>query len=151
MQGETGAGRLAERKGRAGVVDVMVRQDDPVKPLGIVPLRLQKAKDGAKAPRISRVDDGRPFAAFIEVAVSAADARDPLDHIRLALLWSFGSVDARLGHLDRRRRRELDVRLGRLGSQLGSLGIAHAGLPWIRNDGVGGAGDVRIARNVFHG
>ena len=80
MHGQPGAGCLAEREGCSGMVDVVMREDDPVDGVAIHILLRHKAKDSAKAAGISRVDDRRAVGTFIEVGMGAANARDPLDH-----------------------------------------------------------------------
>ena len=79
MHRETRAGRLAEGERSAGVIDVVVREDDPIDPAQS--LFLDESKDRAKTAGVARVDDRKPLAALMEVGLRAANARNPADHI----------------------------------------------------------------------
>ena len=78
---EACARRLAEGEGRAGVVDVMMGEDDPVDRAQA--LRRDEPKHRLEAARVPGVDDGQPFSTVVEVGLGAADARDPPDHMRI--------------------------------------------------------------------
>jgi hypothetical protein len=149
VDGELGPGCLAERQRRAGVIDVVMGQDDPIEWSAVLADVCQEPKHRSIAAGVSRIDDSGAFPTSIEVGLGATNTRDRLDHplgLRILRL-----LDPGLRNFDRCRRRELDIRLGSLRSQLRPLGIADPRLAWIRNDGVGGTGDARVAGNVLHG
>ncbi len=78
VHGETRPGRLAERERRAGVIDVVVREDDPIDRAKA--LLFDESKDRAEAARIARIDDSETLAAVVQIGLGAADARNQPDH-----------------------------------------------------------------------
>ena len=79
VDGETRAGCLAEGERGARVIDVVVREDDPIDPAQ--GLCLDEAKDGAEAAGVTGVDNGKTFAALVQIGLRAANAWNPANHI----------------------------------------------------------------------
>jgi len=76
---EPRTGRLAQGQGGAGVIDVVVREDDPIDLAQ--GLFLDEAKDRSEAAGIARVDDRETLAVLMKVGLRAANAWNPADHI----------------------------------------------------------------------
>ena len=81
---ETRAGRLAECERSARVIDVVVREDDPIDPANA--LLLKESKDRPEAAGIAGVDDRETLAAPVQVRLRAAHTRNPLNHF-LIMVW----------------------------------------------------------------
>jgi len=80
MHREPRPGRLAEGEGGAGMIDVVMGQDHPLEILGVESPLGEEAKDSPEAAGVAGVHDGKSLGALIEIGLSAADARYPLDH-----------------------------------------------------------------------
>jgi hypothetical protein len=87
VHGETRARCLAEGERGAGVIDVVMGEDDPIDRAQA--LLLDESTDRAEAARVARIDDGETFAAAVQVRLGAAHARDPMDHGPIIGLWPF--------------------------------------------------------------
>src|ERR1700674_652562 len=74
---ETRARRLAECERGARVIDVVMREDDPIDRAHAS--LLDESTHRAEAARIARVDDGETFVALIQIGLCAAHAGDPTD------------------------------------------------------------------------
>ena len=90
VDGETRAGCLAEGERGTRVIDVVVREDDPIDPAQ--GLCLDEAKDGAEAAGITGVDNGKTVAALVQIGLRAANAWNPADH---TLIMAGAFPDAR--------------------------------------------------------
>src|ERR1700694_3851518 len=78
VHGETRTRRLAECERGAGVIDVVMREDDPID--AAQALLLDESTHRAEAAGIARVDDGETVAAVVQIGLCAAHARDPMNH-----------------------------------------------------------------------
>src|SRR5438270_14018253 len=93
------AGRLAEGEGRAGVVDVVVGEDDQVDVSWLEALLADEPKHRSVAAGVARIDDRKAFIGVIEVGLGTPDPGDWLDHgtqygLRLFVLNASRTPDA---------------------------------------------------------
>ena len=75
------AGRLAEREGRAGVVDVVVGEDDRVDIGWLEALLADEPKHRSVAARVARIDNRDVVPADVQVGLRPMDTGDPLNHL----------------------------------------------------------------------